>query len=129
MRLAAAAAPQPLSMVTTGTRAPPGGPGLRCWGQIDSAPQLVHFAPREPRGWRGTMRALASRRQETPGRGFEPLRDRDRLLGRLALTQDHLLMPLRRGPEVIDGGEREAFDEAPQVLELHAACSTALPAR
>src|SRR2546430_13367336 len=78
---------------------------------------------------RGTMRDLGSRRQETSGRGFEPLRDRDRLLRRLALTQDHLLMPLRRGPEVIDGGEREALDEAPQVLEIHAACSTALPAR
>ncbi len=75
------------------------------------------------------MRALGARRQEAPDRRLEPLRDGDRLLRRLALTQNHLRMPLRRGAEVIDGGEREALDEAPQVLELHAACSTALPAR
>jgi len=67
------------------------------------------------------MRQLGARRQETPRCRFEALRDRDRLLRRLALTQDHLLMPLRRGPEVIDGGEREALDEAPQVLDVHAA--------
>src|SRR2546430_62963 len=64
-----------------------------------------------------------------PDRALARLADGDRRLGCLALTQNHLRMPLRRGPEVIDGGEREAFDEAPQVLDLHAACSPALPVR
>src|SRR5256886_16295185 len=77
----------------------------------------------------GLMRRARARRQEAARSGDEPLRDRDDLLGRLSLAQNHLLVPLGEGSEVIDAGERQALDEAGQVVELHAACSTALPAR
>src|SRR5216110_3162210 len=83
----------------------------------------------EPGRQGGAVRRLRARRQEAARRGDEPLRDRHDLLGRFLLAQDHLLVPLGEGSEVIDGGERQALDETGQIVELHAACSTALPAR
>src|SRR2546426_1134540 len=142
MRLPAGGGPHPPSVFCTA------GPAGRGGGITRSGPPPPRPAPPPPPGGAPAPPppprpppppprapppppppARGPRREKAPGRGVEPFRDRDRLVGRLALTQDHLLMPLRHGPEVIDGGEREALDEAPQVLALHAACSTALSAR
>src|SRR2546421_595069 len=46
----------------------------------------------------------------------QPLGDGNDLRRRLPLTQDHLLMPLGDGPEVIDGSEGEALDEAAEIV-------------
>src|SRR5207249_179808 len=137
MRLAAAAAPNPLSMFTTVTPAahelsmpsraaiPPNEApyptlvGTAITGTGTSPPTTLGSAPSMP----ATTITTAALREERSARRLESLRDRDCLLRRLPLTQDHLLVPLSHGPEVIDGREGEALDETPQVLERHAACA------
>ena len=75
------------------------------------------------------MRQVRPGGEKAPARDLQPLRDLHHLLRRLPLAKDHFLMPLREGPEVIDGGEREALDEPLEILELHAACSAARSTR
>src|SRR5207249_3193807 len=97
--------------------------------QVDRAPQLVHLGTGEPRDQRRALGRLRAGREEAAARRREPLGDPDDLLRRLSLTQDHFLMALREGPEVVDRCEREALEQALQVVELHAARSTAVVSR
>ena len=106
-------------------RAASGRLGLGGRREVDRATQLVHLRARKVRGESFTMGGVRPGGEKTPTRGLEPLGDPHHLLGSLPLAKDHFLVPLRQGPEVIDGGEREAFDEALEILELHAACSAA----
>src|SRR3989442_3898302 len=67
----------------------------------------------------GTARKKAS---PPPGPALEPFRDRHALADGFARTENHLLMPLGEGPEVIDRRERQALD-------VHAATDLADPYR
>src|SRR5439155_13611593 len=108
---------------------PPRRRGLGLGRQVDRAPQLIHLGAGEARGERRALQRLRPRGEEAAARRREPLGDPDDLLRRLSLTQDHLLVPLREGSEVIDRREREALEQALQVVELHAARSTAVASR
>src|SRR5437879_5488237 len=114
--------------VTIRTVPRPVGSGSGSGGRYTVRPS----SPTSARGNRrqgGAMRRLRAGREETARRSDEPLGDPHDLLGRFSLAQDHLLVPLRQGSEVVDGGVRQTLDEARQVVELHAACPTALAAR
>src|SRR3989449_2291017 len=108
---------------------PPRRRGLGLGRDVDRPAELVPLGARKSRDERRTVRRLRPGGEEAAARRREPLGDPDHLLRRLSLTQNHLLVPLREGPEVIDRGEGEALEQLPQVVQLHAARSTAVAAR
>ena len=91
-------------------RAPPRGRRFRIWREIGRPPELVDLHARKAGRECLGLRCVSARREKAAAGGLEPFRDRHDLADGLARTKNHLLMPLRDGPEVIDRREGQGLE-------------------